>query len=515
MVGPLLALMLADGRRLVIQVQPPALLDFSRSIQRSTFSSIMYKRIWTLSMERSSRVDARLHAKLESARLTGGIVVSTPTAIKSIQLKYVELLGLLNDASRPPQPGLEAEARELHRTLLLFRQSLLVMDEVDLILHPLKSELNFPIGAREELDHAPHRWRLPLHLIDSIFYAQRGGRMAVGFKDSSRAHSILAALSAVLESGYAVRALQRIPHLVLLNPGWYHERMKPLMLDWLLLWLEAQHLSGLSEEAMRRYVLQGGHGDAALSAEVEALPSQSRKMLNLSHDWLHSYLPHVLSKVNRVSFGLLNAADLARARALDPFMPSSRAVLAVPFVGKDVPARAAEFAHPDVIIGLTLLAYRYEGLRETDFHDVIASLRSTLTKEIGPYARRQSSRRYNRWVREAGGRIRGQQQLRDEQQRVDEAQHAGKAEEERVEVVALRLLKRSNSEQMSRLFRLLRLLPELIHWYLLEQVSRASHSSRTTASAPAAPIRPELTSAGCAVCCALLRSSLRRCVIRR
>ena len=39
--------------------------------------------------------------------------------------------------------------------------------------------------------------------------------------------------------------------------------------------------------------------------------------------------------------------------------------MAVPFVGKDVPSRSSEFAHPDVVIGLTILAYRYEGLRKT------------------------------------------------------------------------------------------------------------------------------------------------------
>ena len=44
-------------------------------------------------------------------------------------------------------------------------------------------------------------------------------------------------------------------------------------------------------------------------------------------------------------------------------MPRSRFKLAIPFVGKDVPSRASEFAHPDIIIGLTILAYRYEGLR--------------------------------------------------------------------------------------------------------------------------------------------------------
>ena len=41
-------------------------------------------------------------------------------------------------------------------------------------------------------------------------------------------------------------------------------------------------------------------------------------------------------------------------------MPEARRLLAVPFVGKDVPSRASEFSHPDVVIGFAILAYRYE-----------------------------------------------------------------------------------------------------------------------------------------------------------
>ena len=55
------------------------------------------------------------------------------------------------------------------------------MDEVDLILHPMKSELNFPIGNKQELDFSPQRWQMPIHLLDGIFYAERG-RMSVAFK---------------------------------------------------------------------------------------------------------------------------------------------------------------------------------------------------------------------------------------------------------------------------------------------------------------------------------------------
>ena len=44
-------------------------------------------------------------------------------------------------------------------------------------------------------------------------------------------------------------------------------------------------------------------------------------------------------------------------------LPRSRRFLAVPFVGKDAPSPSSEYAHPDVAIGLSTLAYRYEGLR--------------------------------------------------------------------------------------------------------------------------------------------------------
>ena len=118
------------------------------------------------------------------------------------------------------------------------------------------------------------------------------------------------------------------------------------------------------------------------------------KLLNLTADWLDALLPHALSRVDRVHYGLLQPAQLARAYARNPTMPRNRALLAVPFAhpnpnphpnpspnpnpnpnpnakpkpkpnqvpfaGKDVPTVASEYAHPDVAIGLTTLAFRYE-----------------------------------------------------------------------------------------------------------------------------------------------------------
>jgi hypothetical protein len=285
-----------------------------------------------------------------------------------------------------------------------------------------------------------------------------------------------------------------------LNLDWYKAHLQPVMADWLYMWLEAQHMAGLSEKAIKKFLIEGANANhnQDLAEDVQnKLSPNHRKMLNLGRDWLNSYLPHVLQKIDRVSFGIMNADDYDRAVKNDPRMPRTRAKLAIPFVGKDVPSRSSEFAHPDVIIGLTILAYRYEGLRWTDFEDIMNNLRSTLTKELGPWSKRKSNIRYARWIKEAGGSIYGEEEIdlaaddepnfgKDEEPEdegnddqgmmlVDvEAREAEPSSEisrimasssEKV-VVSLRLLKRSNEEQMKKLYSLLRQLPDTIHYYL-------------------------------------------------
>ena len=104
-----------------------------------------------------------------------------------------------------------------------------------------------------------------------------------------------------------------------------------------------------------------------VSAVHVALDDEYMKMLNLNHDLLRNFLPHVLSKINRVSFGLLSKHDLKHTFDNDPNVSMARRLTAISFVGKDIPSRASQFSHPDIVIGLTILAYRYELLRFTDF----------------------------------------------------------------------------------------------------------------------------------------------------
>jgi hypothetical protein len=67
----------------------------------------------------------------------------------------------------------------------------------------------------------------------------------------------------------------------------------------------------------------------------------------------------------------------------------------------------AEFAHPDVIIGLTILAYRYEGLREQDLKNVILELQERMSEQYGPFHDRTACVQYEKWISTAGRRVRG------------------------------------------------------------------------------------------------------------
>lgn len=58
--------------------------------------------------------------------------------------------------------------------------------------------------------------------------------------------------------------------------------------------------------------------------------------------------------------------------------------------------------------GLTILAYRYEGLRFTDFRANLRALKDEMEEEqSGPYHQRPACRTFVRWVTLAGGTVRG------------------------------------------------------------------------------------------------------------
>jgi thiol-disulfide isomerase/thioredoxin len=286
-VAPLLALMLADGRSLLLSVVPKALLEMSRTQMRETFANIIPKRVYTFKFERSTEVKAGMRLTLENAARNRGIVVTTPTSLKSVMLVYIETLRNLNEASSggPGRPSLREnvaawnrQAKELAGILSLFKEGVMLLDEVDLILHPLKSELNFPLGEKHALDcsDADERWTLPMHMLDAMFYGE--SKRATVFDARGVALDILRRISGLLTEGYAAKALQRLPHITLLNTEWYHARLKPVMAEWVYLWLQKQHLHGISRSEAITYILEGAVARSEATAKLAYIDAALAKV---------------------------------------------------------------------------------------------------------------------------------------------------------------------------------------------------------------------------------------------
>ena len=377
-------------------------------------------------------------------------------------------------------------ALNLSKIIKLWRtDALLMMDEVDLLLHPLKSELNFPIGEKNPYDLSDpdgERWTLPIFVLDFCLIT----RTECSSSDyplvfelfEAEVEECEAALKKAINAGYACLALQRNPHLILLSQRYYTKTIRPILCRWLGLWLEMKsrrHAESPHAEADPTAIVNHAMAAAYVGeTEIEVVQRTAQeqkaagvsdlflKLMNLGRQWMLTFIPHVLSKVNRVGYGLLREEDMA---SMPPNMSAARKMVAVPFVGKDVPSQAAEFAHPEVLIGLTIVAYRYEGLRSFDVREIVSMLKQSAVREVGSYQHRKSNKQFKKWV------DRAKQRLTDDQ----------KSEGADLE---LRTIQVEEPKQLTQAHDLLRYLPDLVYYHLTTLIfPRTMHSQVNKISA--------------------------------
>ena len=189
----------------------------------------------------------------------------------------------------------------------------------------------------------------------------------------------------------------------------------------MVVWLNAKETIPMNNEKLHEYLMVGKKASEDVLKLVKTkLTDAAIKMVNLSHEWLTSVLPFILGKIDRVSFGLLSNADAKLMKESGLYLSPNRMLLAVPFNGKDVPSRSSEFAHPDVKIGLTICAYRLEGLRMNDFKELLKSILDSMREEYGPVLQRKSSQLWVKWIHGTGRRVRGTQVHLEEKKEEEE-----------------------------------------------------------------------------------------------
>eukprot|EP01052_Picozoa_sp_SAG31_P000386 SAG31_NODE_12_length_38498_cov_21.161671_2_plen_155_part_00 len=114
--------------------------------------------------------------------------------------------------------AMRKEADVASKIFQLFNIGVLILDEVDMILHPLKSELNWPLGEKKPLDLTQNRagfglrWNIPYVMMDAILFGSCG-RTTFDTSNSREATDCLEKLKQVVDDGCERKFLQKIPHV--------------------------------------------------------------------------------------------------------------------------------------------------------------------------------------------------------------------------------------------------------------------------------------------------------------
>lgn len=185
----------------------------------------------------------------------------------------------------------------MHKIHTLFSSGVVLLDEVDLILHPLKSELNWPLGEKQPLDMTTQRgapglrWDLPLVLLDAVVFHTSRRLATDDLAETSSACALLRKIVKVIDKGLGLKKLQRNPHVVVLDKVFYADEIMPLLARYAFVWLQLQHLQETVAEADAVDFMMKGAASSCVDLIANKCGDISLRLLCLGHDWLTKLLP--------------------------------------------------------------------------------------------------------------------------------------------------------------------------------------------------------------------------------
>ncbi|KAF8122530.1 hypothetical protein EV363DRAFT_1554095 [Boletus edulis] len=383
---PICATALADGNQLVRVVVPKALIPQTLQLLTDRLSWLVNKPVYHMTFSRNDAFAAgvdleRMHEFMSKCRDECGIIVTQPEDILSLKLACVETQLLENGIGLNPAPidqkrGFEYVLNALkdwplesvqrwHREHEMLRKSQRfekakgsgqvgalmkiqrflethardILDESDDVLRP-QFQLIYSTGYQHPLEGSPDRWVIAQQVLGLL-------------KRHARLLSTPDSYTIQCDGGSS----GSFPHIHILQAEGGEQLISLIAQD--VLDGRLSTLAGFNSDlglrgAIRKFMLSKDiHPDTFKVVEKYARQSTNWGSLLLLRGLLaHNILLFALTQRRwRVDYGL------------DPTFPP-RTMLAIPYRAKDVPAKMAEFGHPDITILLTCLSYYYGGLSE-------------------------------------------------------------------------------------------------------------------------------------------------------
>jgi hypothetical protein len=459
-IGPMLCLLLAKGDRAVMQIVPDPLLEQTRDVLAGVFSSVITKRIVVLNFSRSTfdgndiQPLLTLKKKVDDAKQNGHIILCAPSQVKKLFLKFVDFMTAIRDVNPlvalPPRVLPENIRDHIHdlaklsvgpmlkklkimaSILDVFRAAdqsrpgnegtVAIIDECDMIFDPLKSELNFPVGDRTEVellrgdDWKLSRWEFPMALYGGFFAAISDKEYApilAATDEQNMWRKALESIRQTVDVGVKQLFLQIKPYVTLLNKKWYYSCLAEPLARWSMIWLSDKLFKFMiprplySEEYENLISWIAGKSKdfpQSLLSGNENNDCRVNTFFQFARKWIVTLIPHNLSKRHGIDYGLLKGKHLDswQQRHIKAGLNDNRLMLAVPFMGLETPSAFSEFASPDVSIGFTILAYYHDGLRNEDIKVLMSHLRHVMfNSDHGPYRVRKARAKFESWKGES------------------------------------------------------------------------------------------------------------------
>jgi hypothetical protein len=355
----LIAKLTATGQHLIRIFVLKSLFNSNYTYLKHTVGGLLNKRLYAFPFSRELCLDSAIQVfeSLMNECMTGKhFILTIPEYCLSLGLKTIE------QCEKKSQPA----TRLLDIKAFLEKQAKDIFDESDEILS-VKYQIVYSVGKHFCLDGAKLRWELTQDVLKLARLRMK--KLKVEFDDS-------------IECMENVETPQRFPTMRLLNKTPFKKLRQQICEDYLnktcpyiATWILEMRKD--EKDILQRYILNDTI-DLECREFINNIKDQNLKDKILILRGLLNYdiLYLVLSKRWKVQYGVNET--------------SRRLWQAVPFRAKDVPAERAQFAHPDIAIGLTQLSYYYSGLNEKQLEAVFLRLNKNADAEYT----------YDKWIQE-------------------------------------------------------------------------------------------------------------------
>lgn len=342
---PMVACLLADGKRLNRLIVPKSLLSQTAQILQSRLGGLLGREVTHVPFSRqtpTSPTYTQEYKDLHEEMLRkSGIMLAVPEHVLSFKLSGLQRVSDMKIEEAAEMVAIQTWMSKTCRDIL---------DECDFTL-AVKTQLIYPSGSQLTVDGHPNRWEVTITVLDLVSHHLPD--LAQEYPESI---DILERTATKFPVAYFLRKdvedalIRRIVYDICCHGTWIIP-MRNCSLE------EQKAIQTfISEETVSSDVTD------CISALFPGLPSIQKNIYLLRGLLVHGILLLCLKKRWNVQYGLHPHRD----------------PMAVPFHAKGVPSDQAEWGHPDVAIIFTCLSFYNQGLNENQFQQ---SLRAVLRSD--------------------------------------------------------------------------------------------------------------------------------------